>query len=155
MSNKIDFVCKAFADLSIDELYEIMRLRQEVFVVEQDCPYLDADGKDKESIHVMAIINGKMEGYARVLPLGVSYEEYASIGRVISSSKYRKSGLGKAVMIKSIEIARAFCEVAPVKISSQRYARGFYSNLGFEEVGDVYLEDGIPHVAMILKLDSG
>ncbi|MFT6319820.1 MAG: ElaA protein [Granulosicoccus sp.] len=144
--------CLPFYQLNLDEIYTSMALRQEVFVVEQDCPYLDADGKDQEAWHVMGWDEeGDLVAYTRLLPKGISYENYASIGRVISSSKVRGKGAGKEIMIASIEACKKLFPNQKVKISAQVYALTFYRNLGFEVVGEEYLEDDIPHMSMILQ----
>ena len=153
----IQFTCKPFADLTVFELYDIMALRQEIFVIEQNCPYLDADGKDLKGWHLMGrqISDENTEGvlvvYTRLLPKGVSYDDYASIGRVVSSASVRGSGAGKILMQKSIEMMEKLYPNQPVKIGAQTYLLKFYESLGFESTGEEYLEDDIPHTSMILK----
>ena len=149
----MNFVIKHYKDLTIDELYDIMVLRQEVFVVEQDCPYLDADGKDKIGWHVMLNNEeGKLMAYTRLLAPGVSYDKYSSIGRVVSCGKGRGKGYGKSVMETSIDAIIDLFPNHAIKISAQCYLLNFYNDLGFKEVGEEYLEDGIPHVGMIREL---
>ena len=144
--------CLPFYKLNLDEFYASMALRQEVFVVEQNCPYLDADGKDQEAWHVMGWDeDGDMVAYTRLLPKGTSYENYASIGRVISSSKVRSKGIGKKIMIISIEWCKKLFPNQNIKISAQVYALDFYRNLGFKTIGKKYLDDDIPHMSMILQ----
>ncbi|MEL6389464.1 MAG: GNAT family N-acetyltransferase [Bacteroidota bacterium] len=139
-----------FEDLNLHLLYQILRLRQEVFVVEQDCAYLDADGLDEQSYHVIGIDpNDTVQAYARVLPAGHSYPEYASIGRVVTSPAYRGQGEGLRTMQRSLALARSL-DWTPIKLSAQVYAIPFYEQLGFRSVGDEYLEDGIPHIGMII-----
>lgn len=148
----VKYALKKFEDLSLDQLYKIMALRQEVFVVEQDCPYLDADDKDQKCHHVLGTDNeGSLHTYARLVPKGISYPKYNSIGRVITSSSYRGKGEGKALMKYSINKIQKLYPTESTKISAQVYAIPFYSSLGFIENGDRYDEDGIPHAAMILK----
>ena len=153
----IQFICKHFADLTVYELYDIMALRQEIFVIEQNCPYLDADGKDLKGWHLMGrqISDENTEGvlvvYTRLLPKGVSYHDYASIGRVVSSASVRGSGAGKILMQKSIKMMEKLYPNEPVKIGAQTYLLKFYESLGFESTGEEYLEDDIPHTTMILK----
>ena len=153
----IQFTCKPFADLTIYELYDIMALRQEIFIIEQNCPYLDADGKDLKGWHLMGrqISDENTEGvlvvYTRLLPKGVSYHDYASIGRVVSSASVRGSGAGKILMQKSIKMMEKLYPNEPVKIGAQTYLLKFYESLGFESTGEEYLEDDIPHTTMILK----
>lgn len=148
----MNFVCKKFEDLSLEELYEMMALRQEVFVVEQNCPYLDADGKDQLSFHVMGYDgNEKLIAYTRLVPHGISYKKYPSIGRVVTAQVVRGKGAGKKLM----EISMAHCErIWPgesIKISAQTYLKKFYESLGFEQVGEGYLEDDIPHIPMLRR----
>ena len=129
-----------------------MILRQEVFIVEQDCPYLDADGKDLISHHVLGIDeHGKLQTYARLVPKGTSYPEYNSIGRVITSMAYRGKGEGKKLMRYSLSQIQKLYPTEITKISAQVYAIPFYESLGFKESGNRYDEDGIPHAAMLLK----
>lgn len=128
-----------------------MVLRQEVFIVEQDCPYLDADGKDQLSHHILGIdAQGNLHAYARLVPEGISYEHYNSIGRVITSSSYRGTGEGLTLMKESIKHIKDLYPTEQTKISAQVYAIPFYTKLGFSTFGDEYLEDDIPHIAMIL-----
>ena len=146
------FTCKPFADLSVFELYDIMALRQEVFVVEQNCPYLDADGKDLASHHLQCRnAQGKLVAYTRLLPIGVSYPTYASIGRVVSSPSLRGTGIGKMLVAESLAKMKQLFGDAPIKIGAQSYLLQFYENQGFVSTGEAYLEDGIPHTKMMWK----
>jgi ElaA protein len=146
------FKCVPFDSLTVRELYDIMALRQEVFVVEQNCPYLDADGKDLKGWHLMLFNNEeRLSAYTRLLPKGVSYDDYASIGRVVSSTHARGTGVGKAVMQESIKQMEQLFPNQLVKIGAQSYLLKFYESLGFESTGEEYLEDDIPHTSMILK----
>lgn len=147
----VNYICKQFKDLSLEELYAIMVLRQEVFVVEQDCVYLDADGKDQIAWHLMGYENEALVAYTRLVPAGVSYEKYPSIGRVITTEKVRGKGIGVKLMQESIRHCEALFGKNPIKIGAQVYLLKFYNSLGFERVGKDYLEDGIPHLAMIRK----
>lgn len=150
---KLTFTAKSWEELSTDELYSILQLRQEVFIVEQDCPYLDADDKDQVSMHISGLDEaGKLHAYARVVPNKVSYDDCTSIGRVITSEATRGTGVGIALMQKSIDICTETYPGFDIKISAQTYALGFYKKLGFKEIGEEYLEDDIPHMAMILKM---
>lgn len=151
-SPAIHFKCLAFDELSSHQLYELMALRQAVFVVEQNCPYLDADGKDLEAYHVLAYDDhGSLVAYTRLMPPGLSYAGYASIGRVANAASVRGTGIGRKLLQESLqEIERLFGAV-PVKISAQTYLLRFYESFGFEAVGATYLEDDIPHIAMIRK----
>jgi len=139
--------CKAFDDLTPHELYEIMRLRNEVFVLEQLCVYQDADNKDQRSHHLMIKDNGKLIAYSRLLPPGVSYPEM-SIGRVISSPEYRRKGAGRLLMQKAIEGCHELFGEGPIRIGAQLYLTKFYESFGFVSSGEVYLEDNIEHVEM-------
>jgi ElaA protein len=139
--------CKAFDDLTPHELYEIMRLRNEVFVLEQLCVYQDADNKDQRSHHLMIKDNGKLIAYARLLPPGVSYPEM-SIGRVISSPEYRRKGAGRLLMQKAIEGCHELFGEGPIRIGAQLYLKKFYESFGFVQAGDMYLEDNIEHIEM-------
>lgn len=145
----IRFVCKPYSELTLDELYDSMVLRQDVFVVEQDCPYLDADGKDKQAYHLLGYDDETLVAYARLLPKGISYDNYASIGRIVSARTVRRKGFGKQLVQASIRQCRELFPDSPIKISAQQYLLRFYENLGFVSTGDEYLEDGIPHVAMV------
>lgn len=143
---------KRFDDLTIYELYDVMRLRFEVFVIEQACLYQDIDGKDQKSYHLMCKDDdGELLGYLRVLDAGVSYEE-TSIGRVVVSKKGRGRGLGKKIMEEAISFIKTVRHIEAIRISAQAYLLDFYKSLGFEAVSDEYLEDDIPHIEMLLKL---
>ena len=132
------------------EVYDIIQLRTEVFIIEQNCIYQDCDGKDQHGFHVQGRdTNGVLVSYCRLLPKGISYETYASIGRVITSEKIRERGFGKELMQYAIEKIKALYPNDKIKISAQCYAQVFYENLGFEKTGEIYLEDDIPHIAMI------
>ena len=148
----MQFTLKSFQQLSIEELYEIMRLRQAVFVVEQDCVYLDADDKDQASLHLMGIENDQLLAYARLMPHGLSYEGYPSIGRIITSEVGRGKGYGKLLVTKAIECCHQQWGKTAIKIGAQTYLLKFYQNFGFEVIGEEYLEDGIPHIHMVLPV---
>lgn len=148
----LEYTCLPFYQLSLDQLYDIMKLRQEVFVVEQNCPYLDADDKDQDSYHVIGVdTSGHIQAYTRLVPPGLSYKDYASIGRVVTSSSMRGKKTGKPLMQFSIDHCTKFWPGIDIKISAQTYIVKFYNALGFEEVGNPYLEDDIPHIAMLRK----
>ncbi len=139
---------KKFNDLSIDELYEIFKIRSEVFVVEQSCPYQDLDSKDKKSWHLFARDNDKIIAYLRILPKGISYSE-ASLGRVLVKKNYRGRGISKEMMNKAINFVVNEMNEDKIRISAQAYLVDFYKSLGFEEKSDIYLEDDIPHLNML------
>jgi ElaA protein len=142
---------KSFQELSNAELYSILRLRSEVFVVEQNCPYQDLDNKDQKCFHLMLYDGNFLVAYCRLLPAGISYQEI-SIGRVISAPSYRGKGVGKIVMQLGIQFCEQLFGSAPIRIGAQVYAKGFYSALGFMEEGEEYLEDDIPHVEMVRRV---
>lgn len=140
---------KHFNELSAIELYEIIRLRNEVFVVEQNCVFQDADNKDQHCYHLMLRQNDVLVAYTRLVPKGISYPDYMSIGRVVSSPAARRTGAGRAVMELSIEACYRLWEQTPIKIGAQLYLKRFYESLGFVQSSDVYDEDGIDHIEMI------
>ena len=144
---KITWSLKKFEELTPLELYAILQLRNEVFVVEQNCPYQDADNKDLLSFHFMGWGDDKLVAYTRIIPPGISYEQ-ASIGRVVNSPTVRGDGIGKELMLQSIsQLYSLFGNVA-IKIGAQLYLQKFYTSLGFIQSGEVYLEDGIEHIEM-------
>jgi ElaA protein len=140
---------KKFEELSVEELYRIFNLRIAVFIVEQNCPYQEADGKDLKSFHLTGIDeNNELVAYARILPPGIGFNE-VSIGRVITSAKARGTGVGKGLMETAIQfIIKQYGDV-PIRIGAQRYLTKFYSNLGFEIASAEYLEDDILHIEML------
>lgn len=141
---------KSFEQLTKLELYKLLQLRSEIFVVEQDCVYQDLDGKDEKSLHVLGFKNEKIIAYTRVFKPGDYFEE-ASIGRVVVAKNQRKHKYGYDIMKASIETIKTQFNTDIIKISAQCYLNKFYTNLGFKNFGETYLEDGIPHVAMIKK----
>jgi ElaA protein len=140
----------AFEALSTHQLYQLLAARQAVFVLEQYCPYLDADGLDQQAFHLMGMEGEKLLAYARLLPAGVGYAE-PSIGRVITVQEGRGKGLGKKLMTKAIEESEKLWGEVTIRIGAQKYLHDFYSKLGFTYAGKSYLEDGIPHIEMIRK----
>ncbi len=138
---------KKFNELSLEELYEILRLRSEVFVVEQDCVYQDIDGKDKDALHVYISENGKILAYTRCFPPGFYFNE-AAIGRVVVEASARNSGIGQDIMKSSIKAIEKNFKTGQITLSAQTYLINFYNRLGFKETGNEYLEDGIPHIKM-------
>ncbi|MDN3204590.1 GNAT family N-acetyltransferase [Algoriphagus sediminis] len=144
----LSFSIKAFDELTVHELYELLRLRAEVFVVEQDCVYQDLDNKDQQSIHVLMYKENKLVGCSRLVPPGLSYKEI-SIGRVITSEKVRGTGLGRELMKVSIQACHEKFGPKNIRLSAQVYAKAFYASLGFQEEGEPYDEDGIPHISMV------
>jgi len=144
----VEWNIKAFDELTTEELYRIIKERVNVFVVEQDCPYSECDGKDINAFHIWAEDDGRLVAYARALLPGVSYRE-ASIGRVLVNEDYRKEGLGRELMKRAIRFIEEELQQDSIRISGQEYISDFYKNLGFEVVSDIYLEDGIPHLEML------
>lgn len=138
---------KSFEELTNSELYMIMQLRMEIFSVEQNCVYQDADNKDFESFHLAAWDNDTLVAYCRILPPGLSFKE-ASIGRVITAAVYRKSGVGRELMKRAIETTLHQFKCRQITIGAQLYLKKFYESLGFVRISDTYLEDGIPHIEM-------
>lgn len=146
----MDFVVKSFQELTTDELYKILHLRSEVFVVEQDCVYQDIDFKDQKALHVLGIKKDKIVAYTRLFKNG-DYFENASIGRVVVDANERKFGYGHDVMKVSIQAIKSYFKEEKITISAQKYLTKFYESHGFIQVGEDYLEDGIPHIRMDLN----
>ena len=139
---------KSFGELTTEEVYTILCVRQQVFVLEQECLYLDADGKDRKSFHLMGFAGKDLVAYARVVEPGVSYKE-VSIGRILSSDKVRGTGAGIQLMEQALDRIEAHYGKVPVRISAQSYLKEFYQKFGFEPTGKEYLEDEIPHMEML------
>ncbi|PHR13778.1 MAG: GNAT family N-acetyltransferase [Aequorivita sp.] len=139
---------KNFGELTTKQLYGILQLRSEVFVVEQDCVYQDIDGKDERALHIMGWEDGNLVAYARCFQAGDYFDE-ASIGRILVRENYRKLGYGHVITKASIEAIKTNFKADKIKISAQVYLVIFYESHGFKTYGDRYLEDGIPHIAMI------
>ncbi|RAJ06490.1 ElaA protein [Chitinophaga skermanii] len=145
---ELRYIIKPFSALTTQELYEVLRLRCEVFVVEQNCPYLDMDNKDQASYHLLYYADHQLAAYTRLLPKGISYED-VSIGRVVNAPTHRGIGLGKKLMEASIAGCYEKFGHSPIRISAQLYLLKFYESLGFVAVGDTYLEDNIVHIEMV------
>jgi ElaA protein len=143
----MEFTLKTFTELSVKELYEIMQLRNEVFIVEQNCAYQDLDGKDPDTLHLMGKVNGELAAYARLLKPGMSYKE-AAIGRVVVSQKYRGRNFGVDLMQQAITDCLSKFNTKEIIVSAQQYLEKFYTDLGFVTESDMYLEDDIPHIKM-------
>ena len=142
---------KRFDELTTDELYELLRIRSEVFVVEQDCVYQDLDGDDQPSLHLWLTEGDKVVALCRVCPAGTHMDEI-SIGRVITT--VRGKGYGKLIMLAGIEAAKASFDAQSIDIEAQEYARGFYEQVGFKQSSDPFILDGIPHIRMTWKRDD-
>ena len=144
----ITWTIKKFDELSVKELYIILQLRSEVFVVEQNCVFQDMDDKDQSSYHLMGWENNILIAYTRLVPPGIVYQ-FPSIGRVITSQSARGTGIGKHLMERSIEETEKLFGKVPIKIGAQVYLKEFYNSFGFKQSGDIYDEDGIDHIEMI------
>ncbi len=147
----MDLVIKQFEELSTDELYEILKARVAVFVVEQNCAYQEIDNKDRYSYHVFLKDDTGVKAYLRVIDKGVSFEE-VSIGRVLTLK--RGCGLGSKILAEGIKAAKERMNADRIKIEAQTYAKGFYAKAGFKQVSEEFLEDGIPHIQMVLELSD-
>ncbi|HUR91123.1 MAG TPA: GNAT family N-acetyltransferase [Gemmatimonadaceae bacterium] len=143
------WVWRSFQELTPDELYDICALRQTVFVVEQNCAYLDADGRDRRSRHLYTRdASGLLIAYLRLVEPGVKYPE-PSLGRVITHPGVRRTGVGRALMAEGLRGAAEYFPGSAIRIGAQLWAEEFYRSLGFERVGEEYIEDDIPHVEML------
>ena len=141
------WVLKKFDDLTPRELYSILQLRNEVFVVEQKCVFQDADNKDQAAYHLMGWQQKRLVAYSRIIPPGVAYD-LPSIGRVVTSPDIRRTGIGKDLMSESTKAIERLFGIVPIKLGAQFYLKQFYESFGFRQTSDVYLEDGIDHIEM-------
>ncbi|MES3008257.1 MAG: GNAT family N-acetyltransferase [Pseudomonadota bacterium] len=148
MQSVIKWITREFAALSAEQLYQILQLRQQVFVVEQQCVYLDADGLDQEAVHVFATLEEQVVACCRLLPPGLKYGE-AAIGRVCNAQAQRGTGLGRELMRKALALCDERYPGQGVRISAQHHLQHFYSSVGFVAVSAPYDEDGIPHIEML------
>ena len=144
----LEIQTKQFSELNTNELYSLLQLRSEVFVVEQDCVNQDLDGKDKKALHVLGLKNDRLVAYTRIFKPGDYFKE-ASIGRVVVLESERKHKYGYDIMEASIKAIKVNFNENFIKLSAQVYLKKFYNNLGFKAIGEEYLEDGIPHIQMI------
>lgn len=147
MSTEITWSCKNFHQLDNEELYQALKLRSKVFVVEQDCVYEDLDDMDQQAYHLVGYQDGRLLCYARLFEPGIKYPA-ASIGRVISSNEVRGKGYGKLLMLEAIRSCSNLWPDTAVSISAQQHLENFYQSIGFETVSEPYMEDGIPHIEM-------
>ena len=145
--NNITWMCLPWSKLDLLKLYTILKLRQEVFVVEQNCPYLDADGEDHKALHLCGWIEQTLCCYARIFPPNT--QNRIVIGRVIVHQQYRGHGLGYILMQQAHHIIQARFDSQPSFVSAQQHLASFYQNLGYQQIGAMYLEDGIPHIPML------
>lgn len=141
---------KTFETMNVKELYEALKLRSDVFVVEQTCIYADLDGRDENASHVMVQENGRVIGYLRILDKGQTFDEIA-IGRVVVDPAFRKRGIAEEMMKTAIAYIKENLGASRIKLAAQQYLTGFYEGLGFRVISEGYVEDGIPHVDMEYK----
>lgn len=144
----VEFLIKSYEELSLDDLYNLLQLRSEIFVVEQNCAFQDMDGLDRKSLHVLGYKDNQLVAYSRLFK-PEDYFEFASIGRVVVKEGERHSGLGQKLMKISIQEIKKRFNQSVIKLSSQCYITKFYRSVGFREIGEIYLEDNIPHISMI------
>ncbi len=138
----------AFEEFGIQELYDVLKLRNEIFVVEQNCAYQDLDGKDNKALHIMGYEDGLLVAYARCFDAGIYFEE-AAIGRILVRENYRKLGYGHLITKAAINLINKKLKADKIKLSAQTYLVTFYETHGFRTIGERYLEDGIPHIGML------
>ncbi|MBS1659690.1 MAG: GNAT family N-acetyltransferase [Bacteroidetes bacterium] len=149
----ITWTSKKFDELTPRELYIILRLRSEVFVVEQNCVFLDMDNKDFYCDHLMGWQGDQLVGYSRIVPAGISYVE-SSIGRIVSSPAARGQKVGRELVAQSIDLLYKLHGKRDIRIGAQYYLLQFYSSFGFVQKGEIYLEDGIEHIEMLLSIEA-
>jgi ElaA protein len=145
---EIRWYLKAFNALSLEELYQILRLRNEVFIVEQNCPYQDMDNADQKALHLLGFTDEGLAAYTRLFEPGIKFD-MASIGRVVTAQFARGTGSGRLLMEKSIKAVEENWGKVPIKIGAQLYLQKFYESLGFSQFSEMYLEDNIPHIEMV------
>ena len=148
-NTNLRWVTKIFAELTVNELYDLLKLRSEVFVVEQKCIFLDIDNNDQKAFHTIGYIGDEVVATTRLFDKDIMYDGYQSIGRVVGSPRHRGLGIGKALMQYSIQECERLFGKGPIKIGAQLYLKKFYGEQGFEQSGDIYLEDEIDHIPMI------
>lgn len=150
MSSNIIWKIKTFDEFTVTELYSILKARIDVFVIEQNCPYPDLDNYDQKAVHIWAEENGEVLAYCRIFNKGIKYDE-TSIGRVLTTEKARGKSLGKLLIQYAVETIENRFRTSEIRISAQDYLLRFYSGFGFEDTGNKYLEDDIPHTEMIKR----
>ncbi|MCJ8339646.1 MAG: GNAT family N-acetyltransferase [Pseudomonadales bacterium] len=155
----LTWYCKSYQQLSADQLFAIFKARQQVFIVEQNCPYPDIDQLDKQCLHLFACNDStaantepEILAYLRIIPPGAQYPQ-ASFGRVLTTESARGTGVGKTLVAKALQQLQRVYPSADIKISAQSYLQDFYARFGFETISDIYLEDDIEHLDMLLKRD--
>ena len=147
----MELCVKMFGQLSAEELYELLKLRVSVFVVEQNCPYMELDDRDQQAVHIWLRDEEGIQAYLRIMDRGLSGEE-VSIGRVIAVK--RRCGLGTRILSEGIRLAKEIFKAERITLEAQTYAKGLYEKQGFRVVSDEFLEDGIPHVKMLLECEE-
>ncbi len=147
MKKELEWRVSRFEELTVTELYDILHIRSKVFIMEQNAPYQDADYKDQKAIHLHGYIDGTLVAYCRIFKAG-DYFDMASIGRVIVVQEYRKYGYGHDMMERAIELERSIFGETCIRLSAQLYLQKFYESHSFVRIGDVYQEDGLPHIRM-------
>ncbi|HEY0274002.1 MAG TPA: GNAT family N-acetyltransferase [Chitinophaga sp.] len=145
----MNWTVKSFDELTTAELYHLLHLRVAVFVVEQNCPYQDLDYADQQALHLMGTLEGDLVAYTRLFAPNIVYAGKACIGRVVTASSVRGAGAGRLLMTESIRVVEQRFGKGPIKISAQQHLAQFYASLGFVQASEMYLEDGIPHIAMV------
>lgn len=155
INDTVTIKCVPFDQLDIHTLYDVLALRASVFCVEQDCAYLDLDGRDQAAWHVLAYKQGVLVGTARILTPGASYQDACSIGRVASQVEVRRQRIGLDIMRFAVDRCIEMFPEFPIHISAQKYLIDFYRKFGFVEKGASYLEDGLPHILMIKSISTG
>ena len=153
MTNQSDIIWHNFDTISKEELYDVLSLRQRVFIIEQDCLYEDLDYSDQDASHLLLYKDDKLIGYSRVFPPGIKYDA-ASIGRIVTDSDYREKGYGRSITQESIRFLRNNFPGSDITISAQYRLVNFYEDLGFKREGSVYLEDNIDHIKMTLEANK-
>lgn len=147
----LNWLVKSFADLSAKEMYQVLKLRQDVFMIEQNCLYADIDDKDEYAFHVLGKLDNEVAAYTRVFAEGKYMHAYCSFGRVVTSSKLRGQGKGHELIRQTLKFINKHYPNVPCKISAQAHLESFYQQYGFLKEGDGYLEDNIPHIAMFKR----
>lgn len=145
----VQWIWSSFDGFNVNQLYEVLKLRQEIFIVEQQVPYPDIDDKDRLCMHLMGQVDNEIVAYMRLVPLHLFERGYFSLGRVVVKQSMRGTGLGRALVARGLEYLDTMRNGHPIKISSQLYLKDFYASFGFSMQGEPYIEDLIPHIAMI------
>ena len=145
---ELNWTCQTFRELNVNVLYAILQLRIEVFDLEQNCIYQDADDKDQACHHLCGWDGDRLAAYCRIVPAGLSFD-HPSIGRVVTAPDYRRAGLGKQLMEKAIQTTKEQMNDLTIIISAQLYLKRFYESFGFIQISDIYLEDDIQHILMV------